>query len=36
MDCFGCPSGKLFLSELGLGALYANLFEKFGYDEMKN
>jgi hypothetical protein len=36
MDSFGCPSGKKILSELGIGALYANLFEKFGQNEMKN
>jgi hypothetical protein len=36
MDYFGCPSGKNFLSELGIGALYTNLFEKYGKNEMKN
>jgi hypothetical protein len=35
-DFFGCPSDKKIMSELGIGALYANLFEKFGKDEMKN
>jgi hypothetical protein len=36
MDVFGCPSGNCFLSELDIGALCANIFEKFGKDEMKN
>jgi hypothetical protein len=36
MNSSGCPGGKKILSELGIGALYANLFEKFGKNKMKN
>ncbi len=36
MNPFGCIGGKKIMSELGIGALYANLYEKFGKNEMKN
>ncbi len=36
MDFFGCHNGSVFLSESSIVALYSNIVEKLGKNEMKN